>query len=335
MNFSSVRWQEETVANLKKNISENTFSHAVLFCGETASCINLAHACADGLLCEASSGEACGLCPSCAKTKIGSHPDKIVIRTDKASLGIDSVRDCINEMYIRPYSDTKKIFIFEEGSKLTKAAQNALLKILENPPDYGVIIIAVQKEEDLLPTVISRLKRYNLRIPTAVEVGRFLAEKYPEKREIAMFCGKFCEGRPFDAEELLNCDGDFDFRKRLVIFFNKLAGKEKSAVFDFANYIVERKNEFDTFVMYMQTILHDLILIKQGIKNDSIINSDMIPALSKLSEYLTSQMISKTTENLTEAKRRIQQNASFMLTINNFLLNTREVLHDRNSRSTI
>ena len=73
--------------------------------------------------------------------------------------------------------------------------------------------------------------------------------------------------------------------------------------------------------MYMQTILHDLILLKKGVSQNSVINSDMIPALTKLS-------------NLLDAKKRIEQNASFMLTVNNFLLNTREVLHDRNSRST-
>ncbi len=334
LKFSSVRWQEETVENLKQNIVNSTFSHAVLFCGEQDSCIKLAHACADGLLCELKNGEACGVCPSCAKTKIGSHPDKIVISTEKASLGIDAVRDCINEMFVRPYSGTRKVFIFENGSKLTKAAQNALLKILENPPSYGVIIIVSQKEEDLLPTVISRLKRYTLRIPSVQEVSKFLAEKYPEKREIAKFCAKFCEGNPNEAEDLLNRDGDFDFRKRLVIFFNKLAGKEKSAVFDFADYIVEHKDEFNTFVMYMQTILHDLILLKKGTLSDAIINSDMVPALTKLSGFLTEDKISRTVKNLLNAKSRIEQNASFMLTVNNFLLNTREVLHDRNSRST-
>ena len=334
LKFSSVRWQEETVENLKQNIINSTFSHAVLFCGEQDSCVKLAHACADGLLCEAKNGEACEACPACAKTKIGSHPDKIVISTEKASLGIDAVRECINEMYVRPYSGTRKIFIFENGSKLTKAAQNALLKILENPPSYGVIIIISQKEEDLLPTVISRLKRYTLRIPNIEEVSKYLAEKYPEKRENAKFCAKFCEGNPNEAEELLNRDGDFDFRKRLVIFFNKLAGNEKSAVFDFANYIVEHKDEFNMFVMYMQTILHDLILLKKGVSQNSVINSDMIPALTKLSNSLTEDKLIKTVKNLLDAKKRIEQNASFMLTVNNFLLNTREVLHDRNSRST-
>lgn len=307
MNFNSVKWQEETVANLKSNIENKTFSHAVLFCGERSSCINLANACADALLCEKQGNEACGICPACAKTKIGSHPDKVIIRTDKASLGIDAVRDCINEMFVRPYGDTKKIFIFEDGSRLTKAAQNALLKILENPPSYGVIIIAAEKEEDLLPTVISRLKRYNLRIPTGEEIGKYLEEKYPEKRSIAMFCGKFCEGRPFDAEELLNRDGDFDFRKRLVIFFSKLAGKEKSAVFDFANYLVEKKDDFNIFVTYMQTILHDLLFISKGLDEKAIINSDMIPALTKLAGYLTAEKIALTVKNLTEAKNGLSR----------------------------
>ena len=84
----------------------------------------------------------------------------------------------------------------------------------------------------------------------------------------------------------------------------------------------------------MQTILHDLMFINKGLGENVIINSDMIPALTKLAGYLSAEKIALTAKNLLEAKRRIDQNASFMLTVNNFLLNTREVLHDRNSRST-
>lgn len=333
MKFSSVKWQEEITGNLKQNILNNTFSHALLFCGEHSSAFNLANACADSLLCEKFDGEPCSVCPSCAKTKTGSHPDKIIISSQK-SIGVDLVRECIQEMNIRPYGN-KKIFIFENGSRLTVQAQNALLKILENPPEYGVIIIVADKEEDLIPTVLSRLKRYTLRIPTGEEIGTYLADKYPEKREMAMFCGKFCEGRPFDAEELLKRDSDFDFRKRIAIFFNKLISGEKSAVFDFANYLTDKKGDFEVFVTYFQAILRDIIFIKKSFPDEKIINSDMLPALRQIADSVTENMITETVKNLTETKHDIDMNASFMLSINNFLLKTREVLNDRNSRSTI
>lgn len=334
MKFSSVKWQDDIANNLKQSILNNTFSHAVLFCGEHNSCMNLSHACADALLCEKFDGEPCGVCPSCAKTKAGSHPDKIIISSQK-SIGVDPIRDSIKEMNIRPYGNTKKIFIFEDGSRLTIQAQNALLKILENPPEYGVIIIVAEKEEDLIPTVLSRLKRYTLRIPTGEEIGSYLADKYPEKSQMAMFCGKFCEGRPYDAEELLKKDSDFDFRKRIIIFFNKLAGEEKSAVFDFANYLTDKKSEFDTFATYFQTILRDILFIKHDFPDSAIINSDMLSSLKQIALRLSEDKITDCVKLLTQAKQKIDSNASFMLTINNFLLKTREVLHDRNSRSTL
>ena len=135
------------------SIRTSTLSHAILFTGNTTSGIELANATADAMLCDSKSGNACNSCPSCTKTNAGSHPDKIVVSASKKTIGVDEIREVINNMYVRPFIADKKIFIFTDAHKMTVQAQNALLKVLETPPEYGIFLMVAEKEEQLLETV--------------------------------------------------------------------------------------------------------------------------------------------------------------------------------------
>ncbi len=328
MNFNSIKWQNDTVNNIKNCIATKTLGHAVLFCGEIKTCLDMAHASADAILCDMGSGDSCGKCPSCIKTNAGSHPDKMVVRTEKASLGVNEVREFIANAYVRPFIGDFKVCIFEDADKLTPAAQNALLKILEAPPSYCVIFLVCEKEEDLLPTVLSRLKRYTLKIPTGAEVGQYLAGKYPEKRELALFCGKFCEGSPTGAEELLLNGGYADRRRRLCNSLTKLGGREKSAVFDFANYLNENKADFIQNASFINSILRDVIFIHGKVSPSYIINSDIIDELTALSKITSPVKITAISNGLAAVLSDMDKNAAFKLSILNYLLKVWEDLHD-------
>lgn len=333
MNFNTVKWQDDTVENLKNCISAKTLGHALLFCGERGTALNLAHAVADGVLCDHNdNGQACGICPSCVKQVAKSHPDKVVITAEKATIGVNEVREFINSVYVRPFINDAKVCIFEDASKLTVQAQNALLKVAEQPPEYCIIIMVAEKEEDLLPTVLSRFKKYTLKIPTGLEVGNYLAMKYPEKRELALFCGKFCEGSPTGAEELLLNDGHYNKRRRLYLFMERIVSVERSSIFDFADYLYDNKDEFSLNVSYMQTLIRDMLYIKQNLPETEIINSDLKDELSALSKKYTVKTLSYLASNIIETYYNITtRNAAFKLSVTNLLLGVRK--DDRNSRN--
>lgn len=328
MKFTEVKWQDSIIASLQTSIKAGTIGHALLFCGEEKSCKDLAHCTADALLCDRKQESACGTCPSCIKLKAGSHPDKIVIKAKKASIGVDEIRNFISELYIKPFLGNRKIAIFEEAGKLTPAAQNALLKVLEAPPDYGMILLAANKEEDLLPTVLSRLKKYQLAIPTGQQVGAYLAGKYPEQKELAYFCANFCEGSPTGAEELLRNGGGHAQRTRLLLFLDKLCGPSKSVVFDFAGYLEEHKDDFAQHANYLFSLLRDLIYLKQGLAQNQLINSDLKIELTALSAKVTAKNLQFLSDQLALCLKARKANASFPLLITNFLLKAWEELHD-------
>ena len=336
MNFNTVKWQDDIVDNLKRLIVSKTTGHALLFCGERNTALNLAHAVADGVLCDQNDfGQSCGICPSCIKTKAMSHPDKIIISATKASIGVDEIRDFINKVYITPVISNYKVFVFEDAYKLTVQAQNALLKVAEQPPEYSLIIMVCDKEEDLLPTLLSRFKKYNLKIPSGAEVGEYLAKKYPEKKELAHFCGAFCEGSVTGAEQLLLSDGDYNQRRRLYLFLDRILSNEKAALFDFSDYLSDNKDVFERNVSYFQAILRDLTFIKKGLM-EKIINSDLKDELTVLSKKLSTDALIIIIENLAVCYESItEKNAAFKLTITDFLLKLREAVYDRNSRNKI
>ena len=101
-------------------------------------------------------GDPCGNCPSCKKITTGNHPDVEIMGPAKLSMGIEQILDWQERVYRKHYEGKYKVFILEEGDKLTIPAANALLKVIEEPPERTIIIISAQNGEALLPTIQSR-----------------------------------------------------------------------------------------------------------------------------------------------------------------------------------
>ncbi len=116
--------------------------------------------CARAMLCEGLD-KPCGACPSCKKALGGDHPDIHIIGKDKNAL-IGDVREIIRLASLKPNDGDKQIFIICNAGKLGEGAQNALLKIIEEPPETVAIFLLVETRASLLPTVLSRGQRIHL-----------------------------------------------------------------------------------------------------------------------------------------------------------------------------
>ena len=331
MDFSKIKWQTATIQHIQQCILNQSLRHVILFIGENETANLLANATANALLCDKKGVNMCGSCPSCIKLKANSHPDKILIekRKNKVSFGVEEVRDMIAKMYIKPFSANKKIFIFSDASLLTPAAQNALLKVIEEPPAYGMLILCADKEEDLLPTVLSRIPhKFKLSAPTTEEIQHFLSVKYPEKKQICGFCAVFSQGNPLLAEELLLKDGAIDQRKRLCLFLDKLCGSEKSCIFNFCGYLKENADDFAEITGYLLTIIQDILFIKQKIPR--LANTDLLPELQSLAQKWSVSALTSMVDGFTELSAALTKSANFEGDVLNFLLEIWEALHDRN-----
>lgn len=165
MNFGNIEISQQAKNKISSALENKSLSHALLLTGsDLTTRTKAAKQIAAALLCEGSKIRPCAKCPACIKTKAGVHPDLILIEGEgrSRSIKIDSVRALRQQAFIIPNEAAYKIFLIFEGSDLGEEAQNALLKLIEEPPRFTRFLITAQSKEQLLPTIQSRVSNYYL-----------------------------------------------------------------------------------------------------------------------------------------------------------------------------
>jgi DNA polymerase-3 subunit delta' len=134
----------------------------------------------------ATSADACGVCPVCARISRGVHPDVPLVQPgDSGSIKIDQVRDILERVAYRPFEGRRRVVIVDEADALVPPAQNALLKTLEEPPSSSTFVLVTSRPDTLLPTVRSRCVRLRFRPLAPDEVGRALVRLGRSEAEAA------------------------------------------------------------------------------------------------------------------------------------------------------
>ena len=178
--FTEIIGHEQIINHLQSAIRMNKISHAYILDGEEGAGKNLlASAFAQTLQCEKRQDEPCGQCRSCRQTESENQPDIIRVFHEKPnSIGVEDIREQLcNDIQIRPYSSPYKIYLVDEAEKMTVQAQNALLKTIEEPPAYGIILLLTTNSEAFLPTILSRCVTLKLRPVESSLIRNFLMEK--------------------------------------------------------------------------------------------------------------------------------------------------------------
>ncbi len=187
MGFDALLGNERLKDNLRSSISRGRISHFYLISGPAGSGKRtLAKLLAAAILCNATE-KPCGSCPACRKVFGGGHPDYITIDDpEKKTVPVDLIRDARADMYIRPNEADRKIYLFPRAQDMGIPGQNALLKVLEEPPAYGVFILLTDNPQKLLPTVRSRCTELALSaLPEEIALPQ-LRQAFPQADDTAI-----------------------------------------------------------------------------------------------------------------------------------------------------
>ncbi|MBQ7340709.1 MAG: DNA polymerase III subunit [Oscillospiraceae bacterium] len=178
MGFESLLGNERLKENLRVSVGRGRFSHFYLISGpEGSGKHTLARLLAAAILCQGENAP-CGSCAACRKVMAGTHPDYITVDDpEHKNVAVKLVRDAREDMYIRPNEGSHKIYLFPQSMGIE--GQNALLKVLEEPPAYGVFILLADNPQTLLPTVRSRCTELKLNALSKELLQKELSRRFP------------------------------------------------------------------------------------------------------------------------------------------------------------
>ncbi len=180
MGFESFLGNQRLKENLTSSLSRGRISHFYLISGpEGSGKHTLAKLLAAAILCSGND-KPCGACTPCRKVMDGNHPDFITIDDpEKKTVPVDLIRKARADIYIQPNESEHKIYLFPRAQDIGLPGQNALLKVLEEPPKYGVFILLTDNPEKLLPTVRSRCTELQLHALPEQLLRQKLQQEFP------------------------------------------------------------------------------------------------------------------------------------------------------------
>lgn len=180
MGFGELLGNDALKARLAAAAAQDRFSHSYLLCGpEGSGKHTLSRLLASAMQCTGAV-RPCGQCAACRKVMENVHPDVITVN-DPAhkTIAVDVIRDMRADVFLRPNEGRRKIYLIEQD--MAEPPQNALLKILEEPPDYAAFLILSDRAEKLLPTIRSRCAELHLAPVPQTQAQAFLHGQFPER----------------------------------------------------------------------------------------------------------------------------------------------------------
>ncbi len=292
--------QDKILSLLDYSLKSNAIAHAYLLVGprhvgKGTLATNLAQA----LNCDGSEVP-CGECRSCQRIREGKHVDVTPVGLNsRTEIGIDDIRGLQRLANLPPYEGKCKVFIIDEAEHLSTEAANSLLKILEEPPPRVVWLLLAAEEERLLPTIISRCQRLELKPVPSERVHEVLVNSYKVGAEKAKLLTQLCHGRLGWALSALADCGILEQRSQRIDRLASLltAGLERRFAYaqELANqFSQDRKAGAEVIGIWLDW-WRDLMLIKGGCQ-EGIVNVDYrivleeqatALSLGKIKEFLT------------------------------------------------
>ncbi len=339
MTWNDVVGLTQLTDNLQNAIKHNKISHAYLIQGEKLSGKRMiadifarAHQCEAGkassehqetlfeMPSEATGPRPCNQCRSCKQAINGNHPDIIYVTHEKPNvISVDNIRQQVNgDIDIKPYSGDYKIYIIDEAEKMNVQAQNALLKTLEEPPSYAVILLLATRAEAMLQTILSRCVVLNTKPVPDDLIKHYLMQKVEIPDYRASICASFARGNVGRAIELASNEV-FDHMKSSVLGLLKhITELETNQIAAEVKKITEEKFDTNDYLDLCFIWYRDVLLYKAcgGFGSSCpVIFKEELTALESAAKYYHYEAIERIIHAIDRARSRIAANVNFDLTM--------------------
>jgi DNA polymerase-3 subunit delta' len=314
--------QKTLVSQLKKFLSDGKLGHAYAFSGpEGMGKRTVALEFAHDILCPFGKSDGCG-CVSCRTFAEGTNPDFYEVITDKSSIGVDLIRALQEHVSNRPAYGYKKVYFIDGADMMTVQAQNCLLKTLEEPPEYAVIILSAVNYDALLPTIRSRTVNFRLEPYSEGEIRRIIMPLAPKNANELDFYINFSRGIPGKAVRMLEESSFRELRHLIIGLLQKPT--DFSQTEKVRKILTDNKGDFPEAIGIIMSVYRDCLMVLTGMEN-RLINSDKKDIIKGIASACSKRKLMDRLSALENMQRNFRYNINYQLGIDILLLEIQEV----------
>lgn len=327
--FKDVVGHKNIIQYIGNAVKTDKVSHAYILNGEKGSGKKLlANLFAMSLQCQnrEEDGDACGKCQSCKQTVNNNQPDIIKVTHEKPNtISIDDIRDQVNnDIEIKPYNSRYKIYIIADADMMTVQAQNAILKTIEEPPEYAVILLLTENAETLLATIRSRCVMLKLRNIKDQLVKKYLMEQMEIPDYKADVCVAFAQGNMGKAIMLATSEHFNEIKEEAVHLLRNINEMDLSELIDAVKRCMSYKLEISDYLDVIAIWYRDVLIYKATRNVDRVVFSDQLKYIKDRANKSSYEGIEIILDALEKAKSRLKANVNFELTMELLLLTIKE-----------
>lgn len=314
--------QEFMIDAFKKAYENNKVSHAYIITGPDGTGKSImAMYMASTILCQGKN-KPCGECDACIKITHGNHPDVKMISPRGKSIGVDYIRDLIDEIYTKPYEGDKKVIIIKNSDSITVQGQNAILKTLEEPSEDTTIIMLAENLNEILQTIQSRCQILRLgRIPEK-KIKAYLASLGVDEKRAAAAAGLsdgiVGNGLRFLDEKYVRLRQDVINKARELVSANVLD------ILKSVDFFTANKDKIDIIFDILTSWYRDIIMLKLVKDKNLLMNMDHYDLLVEESQKLSYNRLDSIINIINSSREKIKENVNYQLTIEMMLLKIQE-----------
>ena len=329
--------QQKPIKLLTTLLRNGTIPHALLLSGIdgigkqlTAMTFAMACNCMDletGYLCEDENSlhtsqnryagtNPCGSCKSCRKVQSGNHPDIIVVEPSGSYIKIGQIRALCHTLAMKPLEARLRVVLISDSQAMNSAAGNALLKVLEEPPDRTILILTARHPSDLFPTILSRCQHIRFNPISRESIVTILIEKegvHPDNAEIIATMANGSLSKALSMVGLPNKNNWIHQRNWLINEIDSLSLKPIGSLLAFAAKLSKNKEMLPEFLEMIQSYLRDLVVCKYC--PEKIINRDLQSKIQNRSQKMTTVSLLSQISMVQSAQKDMRTNANLRLTL--------------------
>lgn len=322
LTFSNVIGHESIIEHMQNAIRIGKISHAYILNGEDGAGKKLlATIFASTLQCETKGVNPCGVCKACIQASSGNHPDIKYITHEKASISVDDVRTQLNnDIQIKPYTGPYKIYIIDEAEKMTEQAQNALLKTIEEPPEYAVILLLTNNINIFLQTILSRCVVLNVKAIDKNSIKTYLMEQIKVPDYQAELSATFAGGNLGKAIQYASSENFLEMKSNVIRLMKYIDEYELNEVMEALKNFSENKTNINEYLDLMLLWYRDVLMFKATKNANLVLYKDEIQDIKRQASLKSFEAIENIIKAFDETKKRLLANVNFEIAMELLLL---------------